>query len=175
MKIAYKLATGQTGVLKVSEGSHILGNRYIFDDVCRELKIDNSHFLNMWDAEDMEDPDFDPNQDSDRFGNHLVTCWFIMPTCKWIVVTRHSALVDYIIQEKIVWHGKFDVITHVENPEQIEGCNVVGVLPPHLAIWADSVTNIPLNVPVELRGVELTLDQVRQYAGRPFRYSVQPE
>lgn len=174
MKIAYKLADGQTGVIGASSESCNLGNRYIFEEICSKLNLDNSRFINMWDKEDMEDPDFDPTQDADRFGNHLVTCWFIMPNCKWIVVTRHSALIEYIKQEKIIWHGNFEVITHVENPEQIEGCNVVGILPPHLAMWADCVKNIPLNIPVELRGVELTLDQVRQYAGRPMTYRVEP-
>ena len=50
--------------------------------------------------------------------------------------------------------------------------DLVGVLPLHLAAEAIEVWEVPLTVPAELRGVELTLQQVRQYAAPVRRYRV---
>ncbi|CAM3513804.1 hypothetical protein DESA109040_14995 [Deinococcus saxicola] len=50
---------------------------------------------------------------------------------------------------------------------------VSGVLPLHLAALASTVTEVPLNLLAELRGVELTLEQVRQFAGTEKMYRVQ--
>lgn len=65
-----------------------------------------------------------------------------------IVVTRHRTLVDYLIEKKYIPHNA-EVIAH-----------------------ATSDTEIPLNVPTELRGQELTLDQIRQFASEPVSYKV---
>ena len=70
-----------------------------------------------------------------------------------IVVTRHLALIDYL---RKIWGG--------------HGRRVVGVLPLHLAA---EVVNIAINPPIELRGVELSLAQVRQYATPPAVYRVE--
>jgi len=63
-------------------------------------------------------------------------------------------------------------VAHVTDPEQIRGLHVIGPVPLHLAAEAESVVHIPLDIPPELRGVELTLEQVRQFAGPPVEYTV---
>lgn len=87
-----------------------------------------------------------------------------------VVVTRHSALVEYLTELGVVPAGT-EVVTHAA-AEQVRGRHVFGVLPLHLAAEARRVTEVPLHVPAELRGVELTLAQVRQFAGPLTSYVV---
>lgn len=85
-----------------------------------------------------------------------------------VVVTRHPALVDYLAELGIVAE---EVITHA-TAEDVAGKHVIGVLPLHLAALTVTVTTVPLNIPPELRGEELTLEQVREFAGTPATYYV---
>lgn len=87
-----------------------------------------------------------------------------------VVVTRHPALVEYLTELGVVPAG-VEVVTHA-TVEQVRGRHVFGVLPLHLAAEARRVTEVPLHVPAELRGVELTLAQVRQFAGPLTSYVV---
>lgn len=87
-----------------------------------------------------------------------------------VVVTRHPALVEYLTELGVVPAGT-EVVTHA-TAEQVRGRHVFGVLPLHLAADAASVTEVTLRVPAELRGVELTLEQVRQFAGPLVEYKV---
>ena len=87
-----------------------------------------------------------------------------------VVVTRHPALVEYLTELGVVPAGT-EVVTHA-TAEQVRGRHVFGVLPLHLAAEAASVTEVTLRVPAELRGVELTLEQVRQFAGPLVEYNV---
>lgn len=87
-----------------------------------------------------------------------------------VVVTRHSSLVEYLKELNLVPDG-VEVLTHA-TPENVSGKDVVGVLPLSLACLANSVTEVPLKLTPELRGVELTLDQVRELAGEPVTYTV---
>ena len=87
-----------------------------------------------------------------------------------VVVTRHPALVEYLTELGVVPAGT-EVVTHA-TAEQVRGRHVFGVLPLHLAAEAASVTEVTLHVPAELRGVELTLEQVRQFAGPLVKYKV---
>lgn len=87
-----------------------------------------------------------------------------------IIITRHPAFVEYLIEQGIA-DPDVPVIEHAE-PSQIKGQHVVGMLPLHLAALADQVTTVPLDLPAELRGEELSLDQVRAHAGQPRHYSV---
>lgn len=91
-----------------------------------------------------------------------------------IVVTRHPALVAYLTEIGMVPPGTTP-IPHVADPAQIRGRNVIGVLPLHLAALAASVTEIPLNAPLELRGSELSLQQVREFAGPPRTFVVRAQ
>lgn len=88
-----------------------------------------------------------------------------------VIVTRHVALIAYWIESGLACVST-PVLTHVSEPEQIAGKHVLGVLPLHLASAAVSVTELQLTVPPELRGVELTLPQLRQYSAGHATYIV---
>lgn len=89
-----------------------------------------------------------------------------------VVVTRHPALVEYLREEGVI-DETTEIIEHA-SPDDVRGRHVIGVLPHHLSASAEaaSVTEVPLNLPPELRGQELTVEQVRQYAGEPSTYVV---
>ena len=90
-----------------------------------------------------------------------------------IIVTRHKALVQYLIETGMVT-AETPIIAHVTSKD-VEDKHVIGVLPMHLAALAATVTEIPLDIPAELRGKELNLEQVRRFAGDPVTYSVRKE
>ena len=88
-----------------------------------------------------------------------------------VVITRHPALVEYLLDEKIIQENT-KVVEHVTIPEMVQGKNVLGVLPHNLSCLCESFTEVPLRLPSELRGKELTIDQIRQYASDPVTYKV---
>lgn len=90
-----------------------------------------------------------------------------------IIVTRHKALVEFLIETGMVT-AETPILSHV-NAEDVDGRHVIGVLPMHLAALAATVTEIPLDIPAELRGKELDLEQVRQFASDPVTYSIRKE
>ena len=87
-----------------------------------------------------------------------------------LVVTRHAALAAYLVEIGAVGPDA-DVIPHA-GAEQIAGRVVAGPLPLHLAALAIEIVHVPLTMPAELRGVELTIEQVRALAGPVERYRV---
>ena len=87
-----------------------------------------------------------------------------------VVVTRHHGLVEYLLERGLA-PTDAPVIAHA-SPEEVEGRRIIGVLPLSLAAMAYEVVEVPLALPPELRGVELSLAQVRQYAGQPRTYRV---
>ena len=89
---------------------------------------------------------------------------------KTIVVTRHQALLDYLVEEGIVTED-VPVLSHVTE-DDVRGKHVIGVLPLRLAAAAAIVTEVPLDLPQELRGKELSVEEVRKYAGPPRSYFV---
>ena len=90
-----------------------------------------------------------------------------------IIITRHPALVEYLVESGLV-PADAPCVSHADE-SMVTGKHVIGVLPLRLAALAASVTEIPLDIPAELRGHELTIDQVRQYAGEPVRYVIRTE
>jgi len=86
------------------------------------------------------------------------------------VITRHPAMVEYLILTGIA-DASSEVLAHA-TPENVRGKNVCGVLPHSLSCLTASFTEVPLAVPAELRGVELSLEQIRQYAGPAVTYRV---
>jgi putative CRISPR-associated protein (TIGR02620 family) len=88
-----------------------------------------------------------------------------------LIVTRHPGLVEYL-RELGLSTDEVVVVSHA-TPENVAGKNVCGVLPHNLSCLCESFTEVPLNLPAELRGTELTLEQVRQYAGQPVTYRVE--
>lgn len=87
-----------------------------------------------------------------------------------IVVTRHVALVEFLRECRVI-DSNTPILSHATS-DDVRGKNVIGVLPMHLAALCKTVVEIPLNIPPELRGKELTLEQVRQYAGNAVVYAV---
>lgn len=80
-----------------------------------------------------------------------------------LIITRHSALREYLAE---LGHTADAVLEHESSPEALDGKHVCGVLPMHLAARCASVTVVPLDFgrDANLRGVELTLEQVRAMA-----------
>ena len=89
---------------------------------------------------------------------------------KTVIVTRHLAFIAHL-QEIGLAPDDAEIITHA-TPEAVRGAHVIGMLPLHLAAEAAQVTTVPLNVPTELRGQELTIEQVREFAGEPESFVV---
>lgn len=87
-----------------------------------------------------------------------------------LIVTRHAGLVEYLKQEGIV-SDNVEVVAHA-SPEAVVGRHAFGVLPHSLSCLTASFTEIPLRLPAELRGKELTADDVRRYAGTAVTYKV---
>ncbi len=87
-----------------------------------------------------------------------------------LVVTRHNGLVEYLGELGLVSEAT-QVVTHAY-PELVTGRNVCGVLPHSLSCLCETFTEVPLRLPPELRGVELTLEQVRELADDPVTYRV---
>jgi hypothetical protein len=85
-----------------------------------------------------------------------------------IIVTRHPALVEFLARE----HGiSGRVVAHATEAD-VAGKHVIGVLPLRLACLALTITEVPLNVPEDRRGTELTLEDLQNFAGEPVTYNV---
>jgi putative CRISPR-associated protein (TIGR02620 family) len=89
-----------------------------------------------------------------------------------VIVTRHPGLVDYLRKTHDV-APNVEVIPHVTDPKQLAHKVVAGVLPLHLAAEARAVVSVDLNIPAELRGAELTAEQVERYATGTRIYRVE--
>lgn len=88
----------------------------------------------------------------------------------YVIVTRHQALVEYIHQHRPQTKGA-QVLERVTEKD-ISGKCVVGVLPLRLAAFAKEVTEVGLNLPRDLRGTELSLEQITQYTTGMTTYVV---
>jgi len=90
-----------------------------------------------------------------------------------MVVTRHPALVALLRERGEVADGVV-VIGHVADPEMLRGRRVWvwGVLPLHLAALADLVCEVPISLSPDMRGRELSLEELRAVAGPTRRYRV---
>jgi putative CRISPR-associated protein (TIGR02620 family) len=87
-----------------------------------------------------------------------------------LVVTRHKALVEYLKMCGVI-DDDTPVLEHA-TVDDVKGKIVIGVLPMHLACHCHYFTELPLNIPQELRGRELSLEEVELYAGEPASYAV---
>ena len=87
-----------------------------------------------------------------------------------LIITRHTGLVEFLKEQGYVSKDA-EVKTHA-SAKDVEGKDVWGVLPHNLSCLCNTFSEVPLNLPAELRGVELTKDQVEQYAGTPVTYQV---
>ena len=87
-----------------------------------------------------------------------------------LIVTRHPGLLS-LLQEKGMATPETAVVAHATATD-VAGKSVCGVLPHSLSCLCESFTEIPLSLPAELRGRELTAEEVHQYAGEPVTYIV---
>ena len=92
------------------------------------------------------------------------------PPVPVVVVTRHVNLVAYLVERGVIVSNVV-VKAHV-TPADVTGRHVIGVLPFSLAVHAASVTVLDLDVPAALRGVELSVEQLRQFGGNVNVYRV---
>jgi putative CRISPR-associated protein (TIGR02620 family) len=88
-----------------------------------------------------------------------------------VVVTRHPGLVAYLKKVGLA-SDNTQVVAHA-SPEVVQGKHVCGVLPHNLSCLCSSFTEVPLHLPAELRGQELSLEQVEQYAQPAVTYKVE--
>lgn len=79
-----------------------------------------------------------------------------------IVITRHPALVEFLLENYIIEAGNYELHNHASK-ELIYGKDVIGVLPLGLAKYANSLTTVNLDLPPEMRGKELSLEDIRKY------------
>jgi putative CRISPR-associated protein (TIGR02620 family) len=89
---------------------------------------------------------------------------------KTIVVTRHQSMIKYLKEKNIIDEDAIVIPHATEN--DLKGNRVIGVLPVHLAVFTKEYVSVPLLVPKELRGKELTIEEVREYAATPKTYIV---
>lgn len=87
-----------------------------------------------------------------------------------LIVTRHPGLVTYLRARGLA-PLDCEVVEHA-TADLVRGKHVIGVLPLWLAVEAETVTEIPMSIPPELRGVELTAEQTAEFAGEPRTYAV---
>jgi len=88
-----------------------------------------------------------------------------------VIVTRHPALVEFLKHLGLA-DDQTKIINHA-NPKDIQGKDIYGVLPHKLSALCNTYTEVTINVPQELRGQELDLEQIRQYtAGEIVTYKV---
>ena len=87
-----------------------------------------------------------------------------------IVVTRHKNLLSYLIFAGLV-SEKTPYFAYATQ-EEIEGKHVIGTLPLRLAMFAVYYTEIPMRIPYEKKGTELTLEDIKYYVQRPRTYYI---
>ena len=90
---------------------------------------------------------------------------------KQLIVTRHKSLVSYLLDKNIIKEGEYKLIEHADYKD-VEGQNVIGVLPLQLASYAKSITEVPLKLTSQMRGKELTFEEVEKVAEEPVQYIV---
>ena len=88
-----------------------------------------------------------------------------------VIVTRHAALVEYL-HEMGYTHPDTTVISHVSDTDQIKDKAVIGVLPHSMSCLCRTFSEIPLNLPPDKRGKELSLQDMYEFAGELTTYTV---
>ena len=88
-----------------------------------------------------------------------------------IVVTRHKALVQYLKEQGLIDENT-QIVSHIDNPDIIKNKIVLGVLPHSLSCLTKEYWEISLNLPPELRGKELSVEDIKKYSKGLKRYIV---
>lgn len=88
-----------------------------------------------------------------------------------LIVTRHPAMKAFLIEEGVAV-ADTPCVPHA-CPADVQGRHVAGILPLHLAALCASFTTVELALPLELRGRELSLEDMRMYCKGLRTYRVQ--
>lgn len=88
-----------------------------------------------------------------------------------LVVTRHKGLVQWLLSEGLIEEGKYTLIEHA-TPDQVRGQPVIGVLPLSLACLTTQITEVVMELPIELRGKDLSLEDMKKYTRGINTYKV---
>ena len=86
-----------------------------------------------------------------------------------IIVTRHPGLVEWLEKQGITGEVKASVTAN-----DILGKHVVGALPAHIAQYAAYITSVDYFCPFEMRGKDLTAEQLDEMGAKLFDYIVVP-
>lgn len=90
---------------------------------------------------------------------------------KQLIITRHPGYTAYCKSINLIDDATI-VIEHA-TADQLKGRHVItSGLPLHLAALCASLTIVPLDIPLEARGKELSIEEIRKYAGKPQCYRV---
>jgi len=87
-----------------------------------------------------------------------------------LVVTRHKGLVEYLVDKGIIT-TQTEVVEHA-SPEIVKGKHVIGVLPHSLSCLTATFSEVPLKLTADMRGRELTKEDVAKVAGELVTYQV---
>ena len=89
-----------------------------------------------------------------------------------VIITRHTSFTDHLRAIGLI-DDQAQIIPHAD-ADSLRGKRVItSGLPLHLAALATEVVTVPLHLPAELRGVELTQSQIADHAGDPATFRVQ--
>ena len=88
-----------------------------------------------------------------------------------VVVTRHKGMEDYLVHMGYV-PNDCNVIGHVIEPSMLKDKTVWGVLPHSLSSLCSVFCEVPLNLPPEFRGKELSMEEMSRFAGPAKCYQV---
>ena len=86
-----------------------------------------------------------------------------------LLVTRHQGLIEFLQQEGYTWDR---VESHIEDTSILDDKKVLGFLTLELAARCASVTAPNLELPAELRGKELSVEQLREFSRGTKTYTV---
>lgn len=87
-----------------------------------------------------------------------------------ICVTRHKALYDYLVAHGFVPEGT-KCLSRADITD-VRGKHVYGKLPYHLSSACALYTELDMRIPFEMRGKELTVEQVGFFLIKPRTYRV---
>mgnify|MGYP000955834578 CR=1 FL=1 len=88
----------------------------------------------------------------------------------FLIVTRHSGAVEWLHRKGITG----EVVSHISPSESLEGKIVIGNIPLWVAAQADEVWAIEIpNLPSELRGVDISAEQMEELGAKISKYYVQ--
>lgn len=88
-----------------------------------------------------------------------------------VVVTRHKGMVDYLVYMGYV-PSDCSIISHVTEPSMLKDKTVWGVLPHSLSSLCSAFCEVPLYIPAEFRGKELSMEEMSRFAGPAKCYQV---